>query len=138
MRLFHWTRAKSVFVPELDAEHRNLYQIAEEAHKALLAGAPLGVTTPQIRALLAAAEDHFAHEERLMREARYPLLKWHSGQHDTVRKHAAELLPLIEAEDPTASTELLEFVGLWLKEHTAVADRMMSAALRAYSRLRAA
>lgn len=137
MRLFHWTRAKSVFMAEFDAEHRNLYLLADEIHQAVSKGAPPSVTTPSVRALLAAAEDHFGHEERMMRAARYPLLDWHAKQHQAARNRAEAWMDHVE-KDPEATTELLEFLAFWLKDHMAVADRMMSAALRAYVRLHAA
>jgi hemerythrin-like metal-binding protein len=138
MRLFHWTRAKSVFVAELDAEHRNLYQIGEDLHKAWSAGAPLGALLPSVRAFLAASEDHFTHEERMMRAARYPLLNWHARQHDAARHAAGPLLARIEAGDREAVEELLNYFSGWLKDHMAVADRMMAATLRAFARARAA
>ncbi len=138
MRSFHWTIGKSVFVPELDAEHRNLYELAAEVQASVDAGAPPPVYTPGVRTLLASAADHFAHEERLMRRAHYPLLKWHTSQHDAVRTRAAACLKLLEAGDAEAGGELLEFLSRWLGDHLAVADRMMAAALRAHARQRAA
>jgi len=138
MRLFHWTRAKSVFMPEFDAEHRNLYQIGDGLQQGLGAGAPPEKLIPSVRALLAAAEEHFAHEERLMSQARYPLLNWHKRQHETVRNAARPLARRIEAGDRQAVKELLEFLSRWMKDHVAVADRMMAAALRAFSRSSAA
>jgi hemerythrin-like metal-binding protein len=138
MRLFHWTRARSVFMAEFDAEHRNLYQIGDDLHKACSAGAPCEALLPTVRALLAAAEDHFAHEERMMHSARYPLLDWHKRQHDASRASAGALLARIEAGDRQAVEELLEFFSGWLKNHTGVADRMMAASLRAFARANAA
>ena len=138
MRLFHWTRAKSVFMPEFDAEHRNLYLAGETLHRAWSSGAPCAKMIPSVRALLAASREHFAHEERLMSEAHYPLLNWHRRQHDTARNAARPLVRRIEAGDRRAVKELLDFLSRWLKDHLAVADRMMAAALRAHARAAAA
>jgi hemerythrin-like metal-binding protein len=138
MRIFHWTRAMSVFMPEFDEEHRILYQLAESLHLVWSAGGPSEETIPSVLALLAAAEDHFAHEERLMRDARYPLLNWHRRQHETARNAARPLVARIEAGDRQAVKALLDFLAGWLKDHMAVADRMMAAALRAYARAGAA
>ena len=138
MRLFHWTRAKSVFMPEFDAEHRNLYQLGENLYQAWSAGASSEAMLPSVRALLAAAEDHFAHEELLMQAARYPLLNWHRRQHETARNAARPLVARSEAGDRQAVKALLELLAGWMKDHLAVADRMMAAALRAYARAGAA
>lgn len=123
-------------MPEFDAEHRNLYRIADDLRKASSAGAPSEVMIPGIRALLAAVEDHFTHEERTMRTAHYPLLKWHKRQHDTVRKSANVFLARIETGDSQAAADLLVFFAEWLKNHTSVTDIMMSAFLRAFARSR--
>jgi hemerythrin len=138
MRLFHWTRAKSVFMPELDAEHRSLYEMGENLHQGWRAGAPPEAMLPPLRALLAAAEEHFAHEERLMRAAHYPLLNWHKRQHETARNASRPLVARLEAGDRQAVRELLVFLSGWMKDHLAVADRMMAAALRAFARVSAA
>ena len=39
MSLFKWSNAHSVYLPEIDAEHRTLYRLGDELHKAVLAGA---------------------------------------------------------------------------------------------------
>jgi len=138
MRPFHWTQAKSVFVPELDAEHRNLHDLAADLQAGISDGAPPPIQLPRLRALLAAAEDHFSHEERMMRGAHYRLLKWHKTQHDTIRTRGAACLNRVESGDTQAAAELIEFLARWLHDHMAVADRMMAAALRANARRRAA
>lgn len=138
MRLFRWTRARSVFIPEFDAEHRNLHQIADSLNTALSAGAPLESLVPSVRAFIDAAEDHFSHEERMMRAAHYPLFNWHKRQHDTARNAAMARLARMEAGDPQAVEELLDFLSGWLKDHLAVTDRMMAAAVRAFTRYHAA
>ena len=138
MSRFQWTRSREVFVEELDAQHRSLYQAADALHCAI----PSGTDTPRIvellRALMAAAEEHFAHEERLMRSSRYPAYEWHKQQHDTVRKRLSQFVPRIESGENDAATLLLEFLSGWLKDHTGVTDRLLGAHLRSYYRVRAA
>ncbi len=138
MRLFHWTSAKSVYIPEFDAEHRNLYELGERLHRQWSAGASAAAMIPAVRALLDAAGDHFAHEERRMRAARYPLLNWHKRQHETAHNASRPLLGRIEAGDRKAVKELLDLLARWMKDHLAVADRMMAANLRAFQRESAA
>jgi len=138
MRLFRWTRAKSIFMPDFDAEHQILYQLGDALHRAWSAGATAAAATPSVHALLAAAEEHFAHEERLMSAANYALLNWHRRQHETARNAARPLVKRIESGDRQAVKELLDFLARWMRDHLAVADRMMAAALRAFERAGAA
>jgi len=138
MRIFHWTRAKSVFMPELDDEHRKLYELAAGIQEQVTAGTPPEIVSATLKSLVAAAEDHFQHEERMMRRAQYRLFAWHKSQHETFRKRSGSCLARYEAGQPEAAAELLDFLPGWMNDHLHVADRMMSAALRAYARLHAA
>jgi hemerythrin len=134
MALFQWNDGNVVYLPEIDAEHRSLFLIAGELHKALL-----GRTTPEnvraaLRNLLAQTEQHFRHEERLMRDVDYPSYEWHKRQHDTVRKRAKALARGIAGGDSDAPMLLLEFLADWLRDHTALTDRMMASYLRNHER----
>jgi len=132
MSLFKWSSALSVYLPEIDAEHRAIYRLGDELHKALLAGAGPAQLKPILVNLLQAAEQHFRHEERLMRAIHYDACAWHKRQHDAARKRAKALAKRIAAGDSAAAGELLEFLSDWIRDHMAVADRMMGARLRNY------
>ena len=134
MSLFKWSSAHSVYLPEIDAEHRALYRLGDELHKAMLAGADPVHLKPVVDNLLESAEQHFRHEERLMRAIHYTSFDWHKGQHDAARKKVRALAKRIDAGDAAATGELLEFLAEWLRGHLGVADRMMGARLRNYLR----
>lgn len=134
MQRFKWTKAYAVFLPDVDAEHRNVFHLAGELQEAVLARADTAQVLERLRALIAATEDHFSHEERRMREAHYPSYGWHKQQHDTVRKRMIQFLPLIESGDEETGILLLEFLAGWLKDHTTLTDRMMGAYLRNHDR----
>jgi hemerythrin-like metal-binding protein len=132
MSLFKWSNAHTIYVPEIDAEHRAIYRLGDELHKALLAGAEPAQLKPIVANLLESAEQHFRQEERLMRAIHYDALAWHKRQHDAARKRAKALAKDIEDGDTAASGELLQFLSDWMRDHMAVADRMMGARLRNY------
>jgi hemerythrin len=138
MLSFKWSKAHAVFLPEIDAEHRNIFRMADELHKAMNAGADSDRVLTLLRGVLAAAEVHFNREERLMRSLEYPLYQWHKQQHDTVRKRGREFLKRIEAGESAALESLMAFLAGWLKDHTSLTDRMMGAYVRNYERLHAA
>jgi hemerythrin-like metal-binding protein len=135
---FKWTSQLAVFLPEIDAEHRGLYRTADELYRNVMARADAERVLAGARNLLLQVEEHFVHEEQLMRDARYAAFAWHKQQHDTFRKRARSLRPLIESGDRSQVLELLEFAHTWLKDHTGVADRMMGARLRNFGRARLA
>jgi len=130
MPRFHWSEAHAVYLPEIDAEHRALFQIAADLQNAILTRTPPEKFRAILRNLLAHAEEHFQHEERTMRAAAYPSYEWHKRQHDTVRKQAKALVRRIADGDTDAPSQLLEFLSRWLEDHTRLTDRMLAAFLR--------
>ena len=132
MSLFKWSSAYSVYLPEIDAEHREIYRLAHEFHKSLLAGADPERLKSLLTNLLEAEEQHFRHEERLMKAIHYSGAAWHKRQHDAARKKSKELAKRVAEVDATASVDLLKFLSQWLHDHMSVADRMMGASLRNY------
>ncbi len=131
---FKWTKAHAVFLPEVDAEHRNVFHLADELEAAVNAKAEAARVLEALRALIAATEDHFSHEERQMRSTHYEPYAWHKNQHDTLRKRMSLFAARIEQGDGEAAILALEYLSGWLKDHTAVTDRMLCAHLRNYGR----
>ncbi len=138
MRPFKWTKANACFVPKIDDEHRAIYHDADELQRSLTAAAPEFEILEILHRLIATTEDHLLYEEGLMRSTRYEAYDWHRQQHDTLRKRLRQFVPLIEDGDRQAALTLVEFLSKWLKDHTALADRMLGAHLRNQDRLHAA
>ena len=132
MSLFKWSSDYSVYLPEIDAEHRAIYRLASELHKALLAGTEAETLKALAANLVEAEEQHFRHEERLMKAMHYQGSAWHKKQHDTARKRTKELVKRLAEGDAAASVDVLKFLSQWLTDHLTVADRMMGATLRNY------
>lgn len=120
----------SVFVPDLDDEHKEIFEAVAEVQSA-----PAG---SDLRAVMAHLTDciveHFAHEERLMRAARYSSLRWHKHLHDSARRQVLQFVERIQQGDGDAIPLLTEYLSSWLSSHTRIADRMMGAFLRNQSR----
>jgi len=135
MRLFKWGSAHAVYIPEFDAEHRTLFRMADELQQAIATRASTSRVRLLLRSLIAYMEDHFAHEERVMRTFAFPSYAWHKQQHDTVRKRARHFVKLLDEGHHETTMELLEFLSVWLKGHTGLTDRMMGAYLRNRERL---
>jgi hemerythrin len=125
-----WTVSHAVYVPEIDDQHQTIFEALAQLEQALSAARPLPEIRERTDRLLTLAVEHFAHEERLMRAARYDSMRWHRKQHDAVRKRGAALVPKIALGDAEAGHEFIDFLKSWLSSHTSVADRMMGAFLR--------
>jgi len=132
MSLFHRSGGYTIFIPEIDAEHRTLFRLVEELRTARRTRAEL------LQSIVSHIHGHFAHEERLMRASRYDALAWHKHQHDGAQRQVKRLVRRIEEGDRKATAELVEFLTGWLESHVPVADRMMAAYLRNFERRTAA
>ena len=130
MQQFRWTKAHSVFLPQVDAEHRNLFRLAEDLHHSLEGAARPSRIESDMRVLIDAIEEHFAQEERMMKSAACQSYQWHKQQHDTVRKKAKQFLKEFGRGDKAAPETFLSFLARWFRDHVAVSDRLMGAQVR--------
>lgn len=131
MRSLRWTAEdNSVYIPEIDAQHREVFRLAGELRSAALAGAAPAELEALRHRLDQLVSGHLAHEEDLMRAAHYSAYAWHERQHQTARTRLAELKRTLRCEDREAAFESIEAFAAWLRDHTAVADRMAGAHLR--------
>ena len=135
-RLFKWSATHAVYMPEIDAEHKDILRAAGEMHAAIGRGADPSELQSMLTGLLTHIHEHFGHEERLMKETAYSSYAWHKRQHQAALSKAAALESQIHEGDTEAALALLHFLSAWLKDHTSVADRMMAAHVRNAQRLR--
>jgi hemerythrin len=129
MRSLKWTSSHAVFVPEIDDDHKDIFEVLAQLDAALRSGESDEINGLTAR-LADRIADHFAHEERLMRAARYGLLSWHKRSHDAARRRVARFLGRIGRGDAQAAPALVGYLTEWLHNHTRVPDRMMGAFLR--------
>ncbi len=137
MSLFHRRGGYLIFIPEIDAEHKTLIRLVGELETVLASGARRA-RDEILQELETHMQNHFAHEERLMRASRYDALVWHKQQHDGARRLAKRFIKRIEQGDRKAGAEMIEYLAGWLPSHISVTDRMMAAHLRNFDRRRAA
>jgi hemerythrin-like metal-binding protein len=130
MRIFDWTAAHAVHVPEVDEEHRQIFRLCDDLERAMMAGAPASGVQAIVDDLVIHTAKHLAHEEHEMRAAGYPLYAWHHRQHHTARIRIKALNRRIRRGDREAVLDLLEFLSSWLSNHIRLADRMLGAYLR--------
>ena len=134
MRSLRWTPEHSVFVPEIDFQHQEVFAMAAELRAAVMAGeggARLEVLQGRLAVVIGS---HLAHEEGLMRAAAYPSRDWHERQHQTARAKLAALNQSVAHGDHQETFEALEALAGWLRDHTSIADRMVGAYLRNHQR----
>ena len=134
MRTYNRKDVSPVYIPALDAEHLAIFNVVEELRLAVAGGAPAGDVQAALKRLVKHVGAHFAREERMMRASRYSGYAWHMQSHDAARKRVRLAADRVERGDSSGASELVDFCKGWLRDHTGVHDRVMSAYLRGYQR----
>jgi hemerythrin len=123
MSPIQWSPALAVGVPEIDAQHQELFRRAERLVSALRAGDRAEVA-PLIRYLGDYVVEHFAAEERFMHEIGYPGLEEHRVLHRAFRDDFAVMLADYERKGPTplVALTLHNWLSDWLRKHVGGVD----------------
>jgi hemerythrin len=118
-----WSSALSLGVPDLDAQHRELFARVDRLLDAMLHGERSEAA--QLAAFLREhVVLHFAAEEQLMRDLGYPDAAAHAAEHLSFAASMLELDAALRSRGATAELVLrLEKEAVaWLRDHVYVAD----------------
>jgi hemerythrin len=120
-----WTPALAIGVPEIDAQHKALFERAGRLEAAVKAHEHNFRLEDMFGYLVDYARVHFAAEEQLMREVGYPGLAEQVHEHSEFRRRLLSLVPQWESEDDSSAmlAALLGFLDSWLTEHVTTSDR---------------
>ena len=128
---FQWTDALSVGVDEIDQQHQELFRRVGALLQASLAN-----DASQVGPLLAYLREyvaiHFAAEEQLMTEVRYPGYRLHKAEHERFARDFAALEADYAAQGATGEfvSRLTRSVADWLRDHVYLTDAAMGRFLK--------
>jgi hemerythrin len=121
--MFEWNDSYRTGVHSVDAQHQNLFVIAEELYKAMSSGQGKAAVGRTLDRLIQYTATHFAHEERLMRLHNYPDLAPHKAQHEKLAQQVLQFREDYQAGKITMTVQLLEFLRDWLQNHIRTSDQ---------------
>lgn len=130
MPLIVWSSALEVGVAKIDSEHKELVAILNQLHQAMADGRGNEVLRPLLDKLVKYTVSHFAMEERMMREHRYPEAKRHTDDHRDLTTKVAALQAELAAGRRMLSLETLRFLQQWLSGHILGADKALAIFLK--------
>ncbi len=122
--IFVWDDKYNIGIDEIDAQHRNLFQLANRLQDDL----PQGRLQEELMSLYRHTREHFKAEEALMRDSGYPSYLEHRGQHDALLDKLNELAAEV-VKDPAKLPTFRDFVGDWIKQHMLSHDQGIAAYL---------
>lgn len=123
MPYISWSPLFSVDVPRFDAQHRELLDLTNRFHDALMSGLGAAHAYAALNGLVRYAESHFADEERAMETHRYPERLRHAREHAQLVREVFELNERLQGGSEEAPEEIMEFLRDWLLQHVLQSDR---------------
>lgn len=115
----------------IDGEHSELFKAVNNIVDACGKGQGRNIIDPAIKFLLAYVDKHFAHEEQLQRDNKYPDMENHKKFHESYKKQLKEIASQIPVNNPTI-TDLVKLNGhiAVLINHIRIEDKKLGKFLK--------
>ena len=126
MSLFEWDDNFLVGHTEIDAQHKRLFQLADELHAAMAAGKGKQVLSQTLASLISYTKVHFASEERLMQRYNYAEYPAHKAEHDKLTAQVVDFQNDFNAGRSVLSIDLMQFLKNWLAHHIGKTDQKVA------------
>jgi len=122
--LIQWSKALEVGHPIIDYDHQMLVNIANDLHHAVGLEQSDEIVAGGLRRLVQYIETHFAREEALFSDTRYPHIEKHKQNHRDIESLVRGFLVAFETNPQTVDLEkLLSFLKEWLVKHIGKLDK---------------
>jgi hemerythrin-like metal-binding protein len=123
MALLNWSDRYSVGVKGIDVQHKGLVDTLNQLHDGMMKGQAATVTGPLLMRLVDYTAKHFADEEKLMAQTKYPALTQHHAHHVELTKQVEEFVGRYDRGEITLNVQLLNFLRDWLANHILKEDK---------------
>jgi len=130
MSLFKWNDGFLVGNPEIDAQHKRLFQLADQLHDAMTAGKAKETLSQTLASLIGYTRVHFASEERLMQKHAYPDYAVHKAEHDKLTAKVLDFQKDFNAGRSVMTIDLMQFLKNWLANHIGQTDKKVAAHIK--------
>jgi hemerythrin len=124
--MFEWKPEYSVHIPEIDKQHRRLFELSSDLHNAVMAGKGKAVLEKALDRLVDYANVHFATEEHMMWQYKFPQAEAHKMQHAQLTAQVTDLQKRSHRGEKNLSISAIVFLKDWLEQHIAGSDQRYS------------
>ncbi len=128
--MFEWKEEFSVRMPHIDAQHQELFRLAENLYKAMSAGHGKAALEETLDRLVRYTEDHFSAEERLMRLNDYNAQVGHRTEHQALTRQVRQFQADFNRGRTTMAVPVLQFLRNWLETHIKGSDMKLATFIR--------
>ncbi|MDR3086463.1 MAG: bacteriohemerythrin [Azoarcus sp.] len=118
-----WSEQFSVGIPEIDEQHRALFDLINKIHTSILNHKGTVACVEVLDELVDYTRIHFSLEQSLMRMGKYPGYEAHCALHRSLVSEVEALQNKIHSGSAAISFELLHFLRNWLTKHILGEDK---------------
>ena len=118
-----WSNKYAVGIAAIDDEHKELFDAVQAFESAMTRNTEAAEIRALLRNLTAATVTHFAHEEAMMREAKYPGLTLHIVNHRHLMEKLDAFTVRFGRDGAAINRHALSFLRDWLVPHIENDDR---------------
>lgn len=130
MDLIRWGPDLELGIPEIDAQHRTLVDLANRLHVELMKSKTGADTRRAVAELFAYSSTHFADEEAYFARYNFASQAEHVASHAAFVARAVEFEERLASGDPAQTVEILAFLKSWIKRHIGRDDRELARVAR--------
>lgn len=117
MNELHWREEFSLGIDEVDHEHRELIELIAELQRRIREGVQPHEVLQFLGDIYAQIAAHFALEEKMMRETRYPLYANHKEDHETLLDDLRDIMDDVEDDGILDEVRLTHDLDRWFSDH---------------------
>ncbi len=117
MGLIEWSDRFSVGVEDIDFEHRQLISLINELYRTLGGEHSRDEVIEFFGEIYANISAHFALEEKMMRESKYPEYVAHKNEHEALLEDIRDLMDEYQDSPHFDRDELSARLGEWFGNH---------------------
>jgi len=126
-----WNSSYSVGIRSIDEQHQRLFEYINHLYQLVVSGDSLQV--PKLLNDLAEyTVFHFAHEEKIFDQTRYPQTPRHKELHKALLGQVTQVLEKFKAGEAEVDFKLLNFLKNWLNVHIKKEDMAYSSHLKSH------
>jgi hemerythrin len=120
--LFPWSEKYQVGIAFADVQHKQLVDIINRLHQALVGGKGRMVVGKSLDELIRYTRAHFAAEEKVLQSCGYPDLPAHHAEHELLAYTVLELYQKLMSNETGMTAQAVAFLKDWLTEEILDAD----------------
>lgn len=126
MAFLSWRNEYRVGVEQIDEEHRYLFDLINAFHDTHVGGTNRSALGQILNRLVHYAEQHFRHEEAIMKAEAYPAYVEHCALHEDLYLTIFRLSEKLAAGSLRVDMETVRFIRSWLVTHIVQHDLQFS------------